>query len=128
VTKPARVEYTETVRRRYVAATRELKSQILDEYCRTLRCHRKAAIRALGRKPQARQRAGRRVQYDRSLVPTLEHLWQISDRLCGKLLAAALPTLIPALERSMVAGLSARSCRRCAGAIRRPCRIIVRPR
>src|SRR5262249_14906546 len=44
VTKPARVEYTETVRRRYVAATRELKSQILDEYCRTLRCHRKAAI------------------------------------------------------------------------------------
>jgi len=99
VTKPARVEYTETVRRRYVAATRELKSQILDEYCRTLRCHRKAAIRALGRKPPARQRAGRRVQYDRSLVPTLEHLWQISDRLCGKLLAAALPTLIPALER-----------------------------
>src|SRR5215467_6017983 len=56
VTKPARVEYTETVRRRYVSATRELKSQILDEYCRTLRCHCKAAIRALGRKPQARQR------------------------------------------------------------------------
>src|SRR5262247_1692303 len=78
VTKPARAEYTETVRRRYVVAARELKSRILDEYCRTLGCHRKAAIRALGRKPRARQRAGRRVQYDRSLVPTLEHLWQIS--------------------------------------------------
>lgn len=99
MTKPARAEYTEAVRRRYVAAEREMKSRILDEYCRTLRCHRKAAIRALGRPPQPRRRAGRRVQYDRGLVPTLERLWHISDRLCGKLLAAALPTLVPALER-----------------------------
>jgi hypothetical protein len=99
VTKPARAEYTEAVRRRYVAAEREMKSRILDEYCRTLRCHRKAAIRALARTPRPRRRAGRRVQYDRSLVPTLERLWHISDRLCGKLLAAALPTLVPALER-----------------------------
>jgi hypothetical protein len=82
-----------------VAAEREMKSQILDEYCRTLGCHRKAAIRALGRRPQPRQRAGRRVQYNRALVPMLERLWQISDRLCGKLLAAVLPTLVPALER-----------------------------
>ena len=99
VTKPARGEYTEAVRRRYVTAKREMKGQILDEYCRTLRCHRKAAIRALRRTPAARQRAGRRVRYDRGVVPTLERLWQVSDRLCGKLLAAALPTLIPALER-----------------------------
>jgi len=82
-----------------VAAEREMKSRILDEYCRTLHCHRQAAIRALGRTPQPRRRSGRRVQYDRGLVPTLERLWHISDRLCGKLLAAALPTLVPALER-----------------------------
>ena len=99
MTKPARAEYTEAVRRRYVAAEREMKSRILDEYCRTLHCHRQAAIRALGRTPQPRRRSGRRVQYDRGLVPTLERLWHISDRLCGKLLAAALPTLVPALER-----------------------------
>ena len=99
MTKPARAEYTEAVRGRYEAAERQMKSRILDEYCRTLRCHRKAAIRALRRIPRPRRRAGRRVQYDRSLVPTLEQLWQISDRLCGKLLAAALPTLVPALER-----------------------------
>src|SRR5437867_7381495 len=54
VTKPARAEYTEAVRRRYVAAEREMKSRILDEYCRTLHCHRQAAIRALGRTPQPR--------------------------------------------------------------------------
>ena len=99
VTKPARAEYTEAVRLRYLAAARGMKSRILDEYCRTLRCHRKAAIRALGRVPQRPRRPGRRVQYDRRVVPILERIWQISDRLCGKLLVAALPTLVPALER-----------------------------
>jgi hypothetical protein len=32
-------------------------------------------------------------------VPVLERLWRVSDRLCGKLLAPALRTLLPALER-----------------------------
>jgi len=104
VTKPARAEYTEAVRLRYVTAAREMKSRILDEYCRTLQCHRKAAIRVLGRVPQRRRRPGRRVQYDRRVVPILERIWQISDRLCGKLLVAALPTLVPALERHGMQG------------------------
>src|SRR5262249_52845565 len=99
VTKPARAEYTEAVRLRYVNAVRDMKSRMLDEYCRTLHCHRKAAIRALRLAPQRRRRPGRRVQYDRRVVPILERIWQISDRLCGKLLVAALPTLVPALER-----------------------------
>lgn len=99
MTKPARQEYTAAVRRRYLAADREGKSRILEEYCRTLRCHRKAAIRALRREPQARRRVGRRVTYDRAVVPVLEQLWRVGDRLCGKLLAPALRTLLPALER-----------------------------
>lgn len=99
MTKPARQEYTAAVRGRYLAANREGKRQILEEYCRTLRCHRKAAIRALRRPPGARRRAGRTVTYDRSVVPVLERLWRVSDRLCGKLLAPALRTLLPALER-----------------------------
>lgn len=99
MTKPARQEYTAAVRGRYLAADREGKRQILEEYCRTLRCHRKAAIRALRRAPGARRRAGRTVTYDRSVVPILERLWRVSDRLCGKLLAPALRTLLPALER-----------------------------
>ena len=99
MTKPARQEYTAAVRGRYLAADREEKSRILEEYCRTLRCHRKAAIRALRRRPEARRRAGRAVTYDRAVVPVLERLWRVSDRLCGKLLAPALRTLLPALER-----------------------------
>jgi hypothetical protein len=99
VTKPARREYTAAVRGRYLAADRAGKGQILEEYCRTLRCHRKAAIRALRRRPTAGRRAGRAVTYDRAVVPVLERLWRVSDRLCGKLLAPALRTLLPAMER-----------------------------
>ena len=99
MTKPARQEYTAAVRGRYLAADREAKSRILEEYCRTLRCHGKAAIRALRRRPQARRRAGRAVTYDRVVVPVLERLWRVSDRLGGKLLAPALRTLLPALDR-----------------------------
>jgi len=80
-------------------ADRTEKGRILEEYCRTLRCHRKAAIRALRRPERARRRAGRAVTYDRAVVPVLERLWHVSDRLCGKLLAPALRTLLPALER-----------------------------
>jgi hypothetical protein len=77
-----------------------MKGRILDEYCRTTRGHRKAAIRTLRRDPTSpRARRGRRPQYDRALLTPLERLWEISDRLCGKLLAPALPTLLPALER-----------------------------
>ena len=71
MTKSARQEYTAAVRGRYLAADREEKSRILEEYCRTLRGHRKAAIRALRRRPEARRRAGRAVMYDRAVVPVL---------------------------------------------------------
>jgi hypothetical protein len=99
VTKPARVEYTATVRAQYAVADRTTKGQLLDGYCRTLRCHRKAAIRTLGAVPVARRRPGRAVTYDRALIPLLERLWRVSDRLCGKLLVAALPMLLAAMQR-----------------------------
>jgi hypothetical protein len=100
VTRRSQEEYTAVVRARYAEADRVTKGRILDEYCRTASCHRKAAIRALRRPPPRRpHRRGRRRQYDLAVVPALERLWEISDRLCGKLLRAALPTLLPALER-----------------------------
>lgn len=100
MTQRAQREYAEAVRARYAAATREMKGRILDEYCRTTRCHRKAAIRALRHGPQPPgRRRGRPRRYGPELVPLLERLWEISDRLCGKLLTAVLPTLIPAVER-----------------------------
>src|SRR5260370_17459310 len=97
VTRRSQEEYTAVVRARYAEADRVTKGRILDEYCRTAGCHRKAAIRALRRPPPRRpHRRGRRRQYDLAVVPALERLWEISDRLCGKLLRAALPPLLPA--------------------------------
>lgn len=100
MTRRARGEYAEALRPRYRVATRDEKRRILDEYCRTTGMHRKAAIRCLRRGPVRRaRRRGRRPSYDGALVPLVGRLWEISDRLCGKLLVPLLPILVPALEQ-----------------------------
>jgi len=101
VTHHARHEYAEALRARYRAATKQQKGRILDEYCRTTGCHRKAAIRRLSEhSPPGRRRCrGRPRRYGPEVVPVLVRLWEVSDRLCGKLLAPFLPLLVAALER-----------------------------
>jgi len=100
MTRLARGEYAAAVRARYHAAGKQEKGRLLDEFCRTTGCHRKAAIRLL-RRPAARRphRRGRPRRYGPELVPLLAQLWEVSDRACGKLLAPMLPTLVAALER-----------------------------
>ena len=100
MTEAARREYAAALRTRYVTATKKEKGRLLTEYCRTTGCHRKAAIRALrtSRAPSGR-RPGRPPRYDISIRPVLQHLWEVGDRPCGKLLAPVLPVLIAALER-----------------------------
>ena len=101
MTDRARREYATAMRIRYVGATKRKKGELLDEYCRITRCHRKAAIRALqpARDPQP-QRPGRPRVYDAAaLRPVLQRVWEVGDRACGKLLAAIVPTLLAALER-----------------------------
>jgi hypothetical protein len=73
---------------------------MLDEYCRTTGCHRKAAIRRLRAAPRTPgQRPGRPSLYaGRELGPILERAWLASDQLAGKLLAPILPALLTALE------------------------------
>lgn len=99
MTERARREYAEVLRARYRRADRRERGQILDEYCRTTRCHRKAAIRCLGREPRTGgRRPGRPSRYGRECVPVLQRIWQASDYLSGKLLAPIVPTLLDALE------------------------------
>lgn len=99
MTERTRREYAEVLRARYRLADRRERGEILDEYCRTTRCHRKAAIRCLGREPRAAgRRPGRPPRYGRECVPVLQRLWQASDYLSGKLLAPIVPTLLGALE------------------------------
>jgi hypothetical protein len=101
VTERARQEYAEVMRARYLlAASKVARGRLLDEYCRTTGCHRKAAIRRLRARPGGggRRRPGRPVRYGRELLPLLERLWLASDQLSGKLLRPVLPALVTALR------------------------------
>ena len=107
MTRPARQEYAAALRARYRPAGKHERGRLLDEFCRTTGCHRKAAIRLLGRAPVRRAgRRGRPRRYGPELVPVLGQLWELSDRACAKLLAPLLPTLVSALERHGVLRLA----------------------
>ena len=95
-----RNEIVSAIRDRYSGATRPEKSRILDEFSALTGYHRKHAIRVLnsvalrGTGP----RPGRRV-YDEAVRLALVEVWEASDRICGKRLKAAIPTLVEAMER-----------------------------
>ena len=93
-------EYAAVVRRRYKAARKAEKTKILDEFCQTTGMHRKAAVRLLNRdtKPRLVGR-GRPRLYGIALMETLVKVWEVSDRLCGKLLKPVMPDLLLSLER-----------------------------
>lgn len=99
MTEPARREYAAVMRRRYEQADKRERGRLLDEYCRTTGCHRKAAIRRLRRPPGPGRRApGRPAQYAApELTTILERAWLASDQLSGKLLRPILPALLTAL-------------------------------
>jgi len=93
-------EYAAALRRRYRAARTGVKKKILDEFCQTTGMHRKAAIRLLNHsgRPRAVGR-GRPRRYGSEVAAALVKLWEVGDRMCGKLLAAVMPDLLAALER-----------------------------
>ena len=99
MTEPARREYAAVMHARYQQASKRERGRLLDEYCRTTGCHRKAAIRRLRRAPgRPRRHPGRPPQYAASeLAPILERAWLASDQLSGKLLRPILPALLTAL-------------------------------
>src|SRR5207249_4143888 len=73
VTERARREYAAALRERYQVADKRGRGQILDEYCRTTRCHRKTAIRRLaGSVGPTGRRPGRPRRYGPDLLPLLE--------------------------------------------------------
>lgn len=99
----ARWEYMKTVYERYYRAEgRADKGLILDEFCKTYRCHRKHALRLLNSPPPEDERpprSPRGSEYDKGRIPAiLEDVWKASGYLCGSRLKAALPTWLPAVR------------------------------
>lgn len=92
-------EYAAALRPRYRAARRKEKRGILNEFCQTTGLHRKAAIRLLNQAPCPRAgRRGRPLKYGAEVLEPLHLVWEVGDRMCGKLLKAAMPDLLAALE------------------------------
>ena len=93
-------EYAAALRHRYRAARKGAKGEILDEFCQTTGMHRKAAIRLLGKRTRPRLVGrGRPRRYGPEVAQALVKLWEVGDRMCGKLLASVVPDLLDALER-----------------------------
>ncbi len=100
MTSPAVREYAQAVRARYQAGGRQEKKRILDEFCETTGMHRKAVIRLLNRRPGPRAGwSGRPRRYGAEVMEALVKVWEVGDRMCGKLLAAVMADLVEALER-----------------------------
>ena len=100
MSKTTRQELTDEVARRYRAASRSNKRQILDEFIALTGYHRKHALRLLNRSEAARSpRQPRTRLYDEAVHQALILVWEAADRICGKRLKAILPTLVEAMER-----------------------------
>lgn len=101
ISMATRRELLRAVRERYVGAGRGEKSRILDEFVAVTGYHRKHALRLLNQaeaQPSRPERVGRRV-YDEAVRAALIVVWETADRICGKRLKAALPSLVDAMER-----------------------------
>ena len=95
-----RRELIEAVGARYRAAARGEQQTILDEFVALTGCHRKHAIRTLGRRPgEDRGKVARSRIYDEVTGQAIILLCEAADRVCGKRLKALMPMLIDAMER-----------------------------
>src|SRR6478735_831652 len=102
MTHAMRRDFANAIRDRYAAAANKDKRRILEEFVAATGYHEKSAIRVLNASPEPKRRQTRRrlSLYDEAARGALIVLWEASDRVCGKLLKALLPILLPALERN----------------------------
>ena len=100
----SRHELLETIRPRYLKASRAEKQKMLDEFTLATGYHRKYAIRVLKNRVQFQNRPKRKTQtykaiYRGEVLQALEQIWEIYGRICSKRLQPILPEAIRVLER-----------------------------
>ena len=101
ISTATRTEVLGSIRDRYAEASKRDKSKMLDEFVALTGCHRKHAVRLMGQCEEAMGRSvprGNRI-YDEAVRQALIVVWEAADRICGKRLKAALPSMVESLER-----------------------------
>src|SRR5437773_2646935 len=102
MTRAWKWHYMKRVYPRYHKASRKEKKKILDEFCKTYRCHRKHAIRLLNGPPPPDQRPPRkprRPRYSPTLIDLLRRIWEATGYLWSRRLKAALPVWMPWIRK-----------------------------
>lgn len=96
-----RNEYLKTIRPRYLKASKEGKTRILDEYCHNTGQNRKYVIRKLSPKENLilKRRKGRKMIYDPRVIVELIKIWEILDYPCGQRLESVLPEMMEKLNQ-----------------------------
>ena len=99
----AKWEYMKAIDPRYHSAKKKDKKGILDEFCKTYKCHRKHAIRLLNSWKPASKRPPRRVEPRRygghRFRTVLEAVWEASGHLWSRRLKAAMPVWMPSIRK-----------------------------
>ncbi|MDQ0821025.1 hypothetical protein QFZ79_003397 [Arthrobacter sp. V4I6] len=93
---------TKAIATRYARSDRSAKRIILDELCATAGWHRDHARKALRQSlvlRKVRPRSPRPPIYGEPVITALRPCWAVQGNPCGRLLAAALPDLVPRLRR-----------------------------
>src|SRR3989339_2000753 len=98
---PSRREYLKQLKSRYLKASTDKKTLLLDECCKMTGLNRKYAIVCLSAKTDlqyksTRQRKTRKEIYDKRFVVVLKKIWEIMDYPCG---ARLKPILFEMVEK-----------------------------
>ena len=101
MTRRSILEYAQALRPRYLKASKEEKSKMLDEFIKNTGFHRKAAIRLLNRASRltSGKRRGRKRKYGLEVAQALKQIWEATDRLCSKRLKPFMPEMVNVLRR-----------------------------